>query len=259
MQAEYWKKLEKCLSSERLQVYGQDGVDHREIAARYLWNIAVSESLYAPLHLLEVGLRNAIDQAMVAETGSQTWYDNVALTPWGLREVGKAKANIANADRPVTPGRVIAELQFGFWTAMFESHFEQPNARFLPKGIKATFPHMPKSLHRRKTIKGDLDKIRKLRNRIFHHERIIHWKDLTQQHGLILDFLGWLNHDLAEMAKIIETFPKIYASGTQPFLDRLDGHIAAMAGPSVAPAQISTPDAPKNDPPASAVLTAPQK
>ncbi|MEM7755270.1 MAG: hypothetical protein AAF297_06505, partial [Planctomycetota bacterium] len=122
--------------------------------------------------------------------------------------------------------RVIAELHFGFWTSMFESHFESPSAHFLPKGIKATFPYMPKSLHNRKRLKAELDKIRTLRNRIFHHERIIHWKDLPQQHQLILDFLGWINPDLAELASIVDTFAKVYADGIQPYLDKLDDHLS---------------------------------
>lgn len=237
MQVDYWKKLENCLSSDRLQAYGGDGASHREITARYLWNIALSESLYAPLHLLEVALRNAIDRTMFAETGSQTWYDTVTLTPWGPTAVDKAKSSIAKSGREVTPGRVIAELHFGFWTSMFEGEFERdferPQARFLPRGIKSTFPHMPKSLHNSKKIKGDLDKIRNLRNRIFHHERIIHWKDLTQQYSLMLDFLGWINPDLAELARIVESFPQIHSKGTQPFLDRLDSHVAAVADPGL--------------------------
>lgn len=227
MQDLYWQKLEYCLSQDRLGVYGQDQAGHRVITSRYLWNIALSEALYAPLHLLEVGLRNAIDRAMVAETGSQTWYDTVSLTSWGQSKVGDAKASITRARKTVTPGRVIAELHFGFWTAMFESHFQQMAAKFL---IRETFTHMPKRKQDRKQIKADLDKIRKLRNRVFHHERIIHWKDLPQQHTLILDFLGWLNPDLAELASIVDNFDTIHADGTQPYLDKLDGHFATVNG-----------------------------
>ena len=170
MQDVYWKKLEHCLSPDRLGAYGQVQEGHRVIVARYLWNIAISEALYAPLHILEVGLRNAIDRAMVAETGSATWYDSV----------------------------------------------------------KATFPYMPKSHHNRKQIKADLDRIRKLRNRVFHHERIIHWKDLPEQHQLILNFLGWLNPDLVELAGIVDDFTAIHAKGTQPYLDKLDRHLDGM-------------------------------
>lgn len=112
---------------------------------------------------------------------------------------------------------------------MFESHYESPSAYFLPAGIKSTFQHMPKSLHKRKQIKADLDRVRKLRNRIFHHERIIHWKDLPLQHQLVLNFLGWLNPDLVELAQIVDTFPTVHSNGTGPYLKRLDDHISGVA------------------------------
>lgn len=222
MQDHDWKKLEHCLSRDRLAAYGHDTPGHRIMTARYLWNIAVCESLYAPLHLLEVGLRNAIDRAMNKSTGTASWYDLVTLTPWGHTQIGSAKTNISRSGKTVVPGRVVAELQFGFWTSMFENHYETTGARFLPRGIKSTFPHMPKSFHKRKQIKADLDKIRTLRNRIFHHERIIHWIDLPQQHQLILEFLGWLSLDLKELASIVDTFPSVHAKGIQPFLEKLD-------------------------------------
>lgn len=225
MQDLYWKKLECCLSPARLAAYGQDHPGHRIIASRYLWNIALCESLYAPMHLLEVGLRNAIDRAMVKLTRSHTWYDSVALTSWGQDRVGKAKQNIERSRKEVKPGRVVAELHLGFWTSLFEGHYEKSDAVFLPKGIQLTFPQMPRSLRGRKEIKNRLDVLRKLRNRIFHHERIIHWKNLPEQHGLILSFLGWIHPDLAELAGIVDTFPRVHDEGIDPFLSLLDDHL----------------------------------
>lgn len=228
MQDLYWKKLERCLSGDRLSVYGQDQPGHRLIAARYLWNIALCEALYAPLHLLEVGLRNAVHNAMTAATHSDSWYDQVTLTPWGHEQVGKAKTSIARSRKEILPGRVVAELHFGFWTSMFESHYESPSARFLLAGIRATFPHMPKSLHNRKRIKADLDRIRILRNRVFHHERIIHWKDLPEQHNLLLRFLEWMSGDLREIAAIVDKFDAAYRNGVDPILVQLDSHFRSV-------------------------------
>lgn len=213
------KKLERMLSRDRLAAYGHDKAGDDVVVARYLWNVAVSESLYAPIHLLEVGLRNAIDCSMTTATGSATWYDIATLTPWGRGCVTNAKSNIERSGKLVQPGRVIAELPFGFWTSMFESHFESPDAHFLPKGIKSTFPFMPKSLHNRKRIKADLDRIRILRNRIFHHERVVHWQDLSQQHSLILSFLDWLDPALCSLADVVDRFKDTHSAGIQPYLD----------------------------------------
>jgi len=225
MQQDPWKKLEICLSKERLAAYGQDGASHTVITARYLWNIALSEALYAPLQMCEVGLRNAVDQAMAQITNQPHWYDTVSLTPWGHKQIGKAKQDLARSRKPVTSGRVVAELNFGFWTSMFEDHYETSAARFLPSGIKLAFPGLPKSQHNRRGLNTHLKKIRTLRNRIFHHERIVHWKDLLNQHQAILDTIGWINPDLTELAGIVDCFPRVYADGIQPFLDRLNQHL----------------------------------
>ncbi len=218
----YWKKLEKCLSKDRLSVYLGDGVSYRIAAARYLWNIAICESLYAPLQMVEVGLRNAIDQSMLKIVGEVKWYDQVSLTTWGYDQVGHAKTKISRDRKQVTAGRVIAELHFGFWTSMFESHYEQSDAYFLPQGIKLTFPYLVKSLHNRKKIKSQLDQIRKLRNRVFHHERVIHWQDLPEKYDLIIQTIGWMSTDLEEISRLVDSFHQTYRSGIQPFLARLD-------------------------------------
>lgn len=221
-QDDYWKKLENCLSRDRLSVYSGDGASHRVAVARYLWNIALCESLYAPLQMFEVGLRNSIDRAMLQSVGEVNWYDQISLTSWGYDQVGHAKTRIARDRKTVTSGRVIAELHFGFWTSMFESHYEKPEAHFLPSGIKLTFPYLVKSLHNRKKIKFQLDQIRKLRNRVFHHERVIHWHDLTDRHGSLVETIGWMSKDLLEISNLVDSFAETYENGIQPYLDQLD-------------------------------------
>jgi len=37
---------------------------------------------------------------------------------------------------------------------------------------------------------------RELRNRVFHHERIIHWADLDSRHAAIMETLGWISSEL---------------------------------------------------------------
>lgn len=63
--------------------------------------------------------------------------------------------------------------------------------------------------------------IRELRNRVFHHERIIHWKDLNQQHESILEVIAWMNTDLAEMAKRVDRFPELRKAGLTPWLKKI--------------------------------------
>ncbi|MFG0244611.1 MAG: hypothetical protein ACF8MF_00990 [Phycisphaerales bacterium JB052] len=220
-QEEYLKNLEILLSAERLGVYGADGAEPREVIARYLWNMALCESLYAPLQFFEIGLRNAIDRAIRNSVGVPNWFDVIYLTPWGQRKVVDAKRKIISQRRPVNAGRVVAELPLGFWTSMFESHYERPSAKFLPSAIKQVFPMLPKSEHNRKRIKLRLEQGRRLRNRVFHHERIVHWKDLASQHESIREVMRWISFDLDSIVGLVDCFPRVYADGIQPYLDQL--------------------------------------
>lgn len=46
-----------------------------------------------------------------------------------------------------------------------------------------------------KTLDQRWKRIRDLRNRVFHHERILHWNDLDQQHAEILEAIYWISRN----------------------------------------------------------------
>lgn len=224
MQRDFFAQIEKAISSDRLSVYAADGVNEQAAFARYLLNMALSQALYVPLQLCEVALRNAIHAHLAQVFRREDWFDEPSfrLTDWGASEVRKAKEKLAWAQKTITPGRVVAELQFGFWTSMFEAHYER--TPFLPRGIKGVFPYLPKSLHNRKDRKNDLERIRNLRNRVFHHERVLHWRDLNEQHALLLQLIGWLNPALKELAIKLDQFTLIHQAGLAPWLSILEQH-----------------------------------
>jgi hypothetical protein len=61
MQDDFFEHLASSLSVERLSSYrARDGADECTTLARYLWNLAVCESLYSPIQLCEVSLRNTL-------------------------------------------------------------------------------------------------------------------------------------------------------------------------------------------------------
>lgn len=225
----FYSKIQGGLSSERLEAYAvrSSGASSEAVVtlARYLLNMALCESLYSPLQLCEIALRNAIHHHLSSLMSREDWYDDprFQLTPWAATETAKAKIQITKSKKAVTAGRVVAELNFGFWTSLFEDHYEKQTP-FLPSAFKAVFPHMPKSLHKRKDRKADLEKIRILRNRVFHHERIVHWKDLDDQHELILDVISWISPELRQMADALDRFQSLRRSGLTPWLEKLRRH-----------------------------------
>ena len=225
MQTSFFQQIASSLSVERLDSYATDHPGPCITLARYLWNMALCESLYSPLQLCEVALRNAVHRHLTAIFNRKDWYDapGFIMTQWAQGEVVKAKDKIQKARHTVTPGRVVAELQFGFWTSLFEDHYER-NTPFLPGGIKAVFPRLPKKEHNRKHQKRTLEDIRALRNRVFHHERIAHWKDLETRHADILRVIGWISPELAEMAQALDRFSEIREQGLDPWIAKIRHH-----------------------------------
>lgn len=158
MQARFYNSIEAGLSPARLGAYGADTPGPCIVLARYLLNGSLAESLYSPLQLCEVALRNSIHTELSRLWGRSDWYDDprIILLPWAATEIQNAKRKILKTKPAIHPGGVVAELSFGFWTSLFEPHYEI-NSPFLPRGNKRVFPFLPKSLHHRKDRKADLE------------------------------------------------------------------------------------------------------
>lgn len=218
MQDSRTSNIINTLSLERIEAYKKDGVDNNTALARYLWNISICQGLYPSLQFCEIALRNTMHNYLSKLYG-EDWYQNgsVILTSWGQKQVTQATQSLMRMNKPISPGRVVAELQFGFWTHLLESHYETKSG-FLPKGIKGFFPHLPKSQHNRKKLKAKLDRIRTLRNRVFHHERIIHWKDLLEQYQLIIEIINSINPDILTLASTVNHFEQTFEDGYEVFL-----------------------------------------
>jgi hypothetical protein len=83
---------------------------------------------------------------------------------------------------------------------------------------------MPKSERTRKTLSTRFNRIRKLRNRNFHHGRIIHWKDLFQQRADIIEAIGWISPEVRELTEKLDTFTDTYSAGIEPWTKKIRSH-----------------------------------
>jgi hypothetical protein len=185
--------LETSLSSERLAPYLLlAGNERRYAIALYEWNTKVSEALYGLIQGLEVTLRNSFHRVLTAAYGREDWYEpgGVLLLQPQRDQVEEAKLRIQGDGRAVTPGRVVAELMFGFWTALVGTDYAQ---RLWDKDLNRAFPTAKLS---RKQVAKRLSKIRFLRNRVAHHECIIgkigHERNLQEDVEQILEAIGWI-------------------------------------------------------------------
>ena len=88
-----------------------------------------------------------------------------------------------------TAGKVVAELSFAFWIAMLTSRHD---VRLWTPWIRAEFPHFAPQLAGacRNQLHLALEEVRRLRNRIAHHEPIFA-RDVAADYERIRQIIAW--------------------------------------------------------------------
>lgn len=186
------------ISQERLTRFLEAaGHDHACALALYGWNIQLSESFFPVLGAAEVCLRNIVVTRLITLYGQRWWEDPDFL--FRIRNAGKRIVKTA-ADKVarsghVTSGKMTAELNFGFWVNMLLPRHET----FFWPALHAEFPDLPAHvtyphLYRR------CDSVREFRNRVFHHEPILH-RDITAEYSQITELIRWLSLEKATWIK----------------------------------------------------------
>lgn len=201
-------KLEAALSTPRLSKY-RDWLsgDNSRVVALYALNLAVSESLYTSQHILEITLRNAINDRMQRLHGAG-WITDPQIIQNTFQQQKVIEA-IRKVRPPVENGSIVAELTFGFWTALFGRR----NAQLWGQQLKPIFG--PSRPLQRKEVAKRLDRVRNLRNRIAHHEPIIQY-DLLSEYENIITLIGWLSTDALSLCEKQSRFFDVHP--TQPIL-----------------------------------------
>lgn len=202
-----YEALEMALSLERFGRYLDWANGDRSRAIElYTLNTLISESLYTPLQMLEVALRNRI-HAVMTEAVDESWFHEpgLLLGEWQPEQLAKAIQDIEADKKEATPGRIVAALTFSFWTAMFGKDYETLWQTTLHKiGRKPDGKGL-----RRKDFSGPLAQIRSLRNRIAHHEPVIMW-NLPKRYESMVEMTGWLSPAAAAWCQAHCRFLKVY-------------------------------------------------
>lgn len=209
--------VQQLLSTPRLAPYRQaTGGDLADALTLYTLNVQISAAFYESLHYFEVGLRNRLDQQLTAwaatldpappasagsrdstqapggrrdaalgptPAGELPWYRHpqVPLSLNARRKVMTAIRAATRDGREELPGRVVAELTFGFWWSLLA---EEYNRSLWQPCLREAFTQV-----RRQRLHSAIDDLRQLRNRIAHHEPI-HSRDLHSDYTQLLDTAG---------------------------------------------------------------------
>jgi hypothetical protein len=198
--------FEEALSFERFSRYlAWAGGDRARAVRLYTLNTRLSESLYTPLQMLEVALRNRI-HGVIGAAVHERWFDEPEFQKGRQPEqLAKAKAELAEDRKPIEPGRLVAALTFGYWTGFFGGAYEDFWRRTLHR--IATRPGGGNLS--RKDFSKPLTPIRILRNRIAHHEPILHW-NLPEHYARILHLTECLSPAAASWCETISKFSTVY-------------------------------------------------
>jgi hypothetical protein len=166
--------VENWLSPERFATYlRMAGHDRLRALELYEWSTCLNAALLHDFAHLEVGLRNMYDRTLMGAVaaGDKHWLDNTSasvLFPRNTAGNDRTHRDIAAARHSAggtgaSPGKVIAELMFGFWVFLTARRHEP--LIWLPHLMHA-FP----AGTQRGQLHSGLNGLLQARNRVAHHE-----------------------------------------------------------------------------------------
>ncbi len=141
--------------------------DNASILERYINNIKVSEAFYPLLDFFEISLRNRINDVFVEDYGDDWLLDNDFFDDETQNAVQEVVDRLIKKRKSAINYRLVAELNFGFWSNMFNKKYHviwQQEKRMGRVFVKSKYDI--------KTVNKELEILRKFRNRIFHFETI---------------------------------------------------------------------------------------
>ena len=211
-------QIRKAISSERIASY-LSRFNQNESAAygAYAWNIALCESFYPALQGIEITLRNSVNEAAVAEFGTGQWF-LIDVEPSEKKIANDTTSILQGKKKALTPSNYVSEFTFGFWVSLFSGRYHHGA---WPSVLASPFAHAPKKQRSPKLLRTRLEKIRRLRNRVFHHEPAWYWVDLETQHSHIIETIGWISPAMRRFVEMLDRFPDVYAQGRDFYEQRL--------------------------------------
>lgn len=223
--------LPMLLGTARHQAYiGVAGGDAHRAAELYEWSTKLAGAWHSHIGYIEVAVRNAIDRELTTWNASRTddlgvlygpdWtsagradpllYSTISRALDEARENARKEAQRrppGHARRGVQPNHddVVAQLSFGSWSRLVtvpqgpkDSRANSAQIRLWEQTLHRAFPGAKPGEPGRIWIGRQLEGVRRLRNRIAHHDNLLE-----------VDTTARLNGSLALLACIHSDFPAL--------------------------------------------------
>lgn len=171
------KDFRRSISEARFARYLKAGNGDQLLAIKlYHWNALLSQSMYLPLQMWEIALRNKLNQFLIWKY-NQSWpYDQRALRTFTRNDNRRLQETKDRFDpqrlaRQVPTDAIVADLSAGFWVSLVTKSYDIPFSwrynlsRILPYADGLD----------RASVSTMSDRLLDLRNRVAHHEPILHF------------------------------------------------------------------------------------
>jgi len=188
-------ELPKLISAPRFATYLQACANHTADALElYQWNLEISAAFIVPIQICEIGVRNAVVEAIECVHGQNWPWSNGFIRSLPIPKVPthynpQQDLRRVASNQPTT-GKVVAELKFAFWEKTFtrgqDSRLWLPYFRQVLPGSPVTLPISQARAHMFDTLQA----IRRFRNRIAYHEPIF-TRNLAVEYSRLKDVITW--------------------------------------------------------------------
>ncbi|WP_139199062.1 Abi family protein [Pseudomonas panipatensis] len=221
--------LEAELSPKRFWVYFQRSGHNRSHAFQlYLYNARLAKSFLFPLHILEIVIRNAIDDVFSSEF-TIDWHIDGSFLGLLNPESHNSLQSVVSRFPAASKDTLISRISFDFWSNLFRPEYDRS---IWQTRMRKLFPNNPTLT--RASFHPVISRMNWVRNRIAHHEQILSL-NCSQEHQTILDVVSYRSHDAADWLKCHSTVPQILRTypningGTGPAVkDRCDNSFARV-------------------------------
>ncbi|MCV4340326.1 Abi family protein [Pseudomonas capsici] len=199
--------LEALLSSKRFATYLKAaGFKVNYAFELYLYNARLAKAFLFPLHVVEIALRNAIDEVLSARYSLDWHHDatlHAILTPESLASLTKAEGRASKGGAAAKKDDVISCLTFDFWSNLFRHEYDRPlwqtsMSQLLPNSVGMT----------RAQLQSLVVGINRFRNRIAHHEPIFAL-NVSSQYREILNVVEYRSSAASDWLKSHATVNKV--------------------------------------------------
>lgn len=194
--------MKKCLKLKN-EFISKNRMKQYKNVNEYIDNLKLCKEYYIPLSLVEIALRNSLNNFLKKKVNTNWLLDKNFIKPQHQNKIDISIKMLKLENKEVEQDNILAELNFGF----FVTFFKQPYQQYLRyKDLKHIFPNLPSSKNKkinRHFIFTKINNIRLFRNKVFHHDKIINKVEYENLNNEIYQVLEYFDDELVNIAKKI--------------------------------------------------------